>query len=162
MQTSNTQTTEPLPKDEFPAGLPKLDMDLFKVWQAAFERIGGIESLVEWASDDKNKKKFFEMGVALQPKNIRVQQEHNIRFVEVPMKVRRPELRQGDTTIDTLGVEISNTPMAKGTKDGLIGNQGRNVKGVKKTGEAGKERKLKRDSKITADRKKEGIDGFNR
>jgi hypothetical protein len=156
---NDTQITEPPPKDEFPVGLPKLDMDLFKVWQEAFQKIGGVESLVEWASDDKNKRKFYEMGVSLQPKNIRVQQEHNIRFVEVPMKVRRPELRNGDTTIDTLGVEISNTPLAKGTKDGLISSKGQNVKGFRETGKEGKERKLKRDNKLTADREKEGIDG---
>lgn len=153
--STDSAITEPPAKEEFPAALPKLDMDLFKVWQGAFERIGGIDALVEWAKDDKNKKKFFEMGVSLQPKNIKVEQEHKIRFVEVPMKVGRPELRKGSDVIDTHGVEVSTSRLAKAGADTPNKNMGR------KWTEKGKAKKLKRDKRLSADRKVEGKDGFN-
>jgi hypothetical protein len=151
----NISTTEPPPKEAFPVSLPRMDINLFRVWQEAFEKIGGVEALVAWAGNESNKKKFFEMGVALQPKNIKVEQEHRIRFVEVPMKVSRPELRKGSDVIDALGVEISNSNMIKGTAKVQVKRSGNKIT------KAGKEKKLKRDAKISADRKKEGIDGFN-
>jgi len=153
--SENISTTEPPPKKAFPVSLPRMDINLFRVWQEAFEKIGGVDALVAWAGNETNKKKFFEMGVALQPKNIKVEQEHRIRFVEVPMKVSRPEIRKGSDVIDTLGVEISNSNMIKGTAKVQV------KRGGNKTTKAGKEKKLKRDAKISADRKKEGIDGFN-
>jgi len=154
--SENISTTEPPPKEAFPISLPRMDINLFRVWQEAFEKIGGVEALVAWAGNESNKKKFFEMGVALQPKNIKVEQEHRIRFVEVPMKVSRPEIRKGSDVIDTLGVEISDSNMIKGTAKVQV-----KKRGVQRRTKAGTEKKLKRDAKLSADRKKEGIDGFN-
>ena len=75
-------------------------------WIRAYKKLGGVKALVNFAKDPQNHKKFMDIGVALSPKNVRVEQEHTLNFVMVPNKLSLPDLPEDIIDIsDTVTVE---------------------------------------------------------
>ena len=75
-------------------------------WIRAYKKLGGVKALVNFAKDPQNHKKFMDIGVALSPKNVRVEQEHTLNFVMVPNKLNLPDLPEDIIDIsDTVDVE---------------------------------------------------------
>ena len=75
-------------------------------WIRAYKKLGGVKALVSFGKDPQNHKKFMDMGVALSPKNVKVEQEHTLNFVMVPSKTDLPELPEDIIDIsDTVEVE---------------------------------------------------------
>lgn len=75
-------------------------------WIRAYKKLGGVKALVNFAKDPQNHKKFMDIGVALSPKNVRVEQEHTLNFVMVPHKLSLPELPEDIIDVsDTVTVE---------------------------------------------------------
>ena len=73
-------------------------------WIKAYRKLGGVNALVAFGRDPQNHKKFMDMGVALAPKNVRVEQEHTLNFVMVPAKAEVPELPEN--IIETFDAEF--------------------------------------------------------
>ena len=85
---------------------PAKQFSFHEDWIKAYKKLGGVKALVNFAKDPQNHKKFMDIGVALSPKNVRVEQEHTLNFVMVPHKVSLPELPEDIIDIsDTVEVE---------------------------------------------------------
>tara|TARA_B100000029_G_scaffold115085_2_gene107544 strand:- start:13107 stop:13427 length:321 start_codon:yes stop_codon:yes gene_type:complete len=81
-------------------------------WIKAYQKLGGVEALVAFGRDPQNHKKFMDMGVALTPKNVKVEQEHTLNFVMVPPKTEVPEMPE--EIIETFDAEFEEVNVNSG------------------------------------------------
>ena len=71
---------------------PAKPVSFHEDWIRAYKKLGGVKAVVSFGKDPQNHKKFMDMGVALSPKNVKVEQEHTLNFVMVPNKLALPDL----------------------------------------------------------------------
>lgn len=89
-------TGKPFVKGDKRAGRPKGTPNKFTTLKAdfleAYEKIGGVDELAEWARNNRNRKDFYRMIATMLPKHVEVSVEDHAQAIAEKIKEADPDL----------------------------------------------------------------------